>query len=73
MTTKILTIIFAILAGICYSLYRGYSSWLHFTCSWHEKDEKKLVNAALSMKEIGVKIADKAFILTFIFLFLMGM
>ena len=23
MTTKILTIIFAILAGICYSLYRG--------------------------------------------------
>lgn len=36
-----------------------------------KKDKKKLVNVALKMKGVGVKICDKAFILTFIFLFLM--
>lgn len=57
--------------GIYDDLFRRYYIWLHFTCNRYKKDKKKLVNVALKMKEIGIKICGKAFILTFIFLCLM--
>ena len=73
MTTKVLMIIFAILAGVSIAICFGVIIFGYILLAVGiKKDKKKLVNLALKMKEVGVKICDKAFILTFIFLFLMG-
>ena len=71
MTTKVLMIIFAILAGVSIAICFGgiIFGYILLTVGI-KKDKKKLVNVALKMKGVGVKICDKAFILTFIFLFL---
>ena len=71
MTTKVLMIIFAILAGVSIAIFFGgiIFGYILLTVGI-KKDKKKLVNVALKMKGVGVKICDKAFILTFIFLFL---
>lgn len=72
MTTKVLMIIFAILAGVSIAIcFGGIIFGYILLAVGIKKDKKELVNVALKMKEVGVKICDKAFILTFIFLFLM--
>lgn len=73
MTTKVLMIIFAILAGVSIAIcFGGILFGYILLAVGIKKDRRKLVNVALKMKEVGVKICDKAFILTFIFLFLMN-
>ena len=88
MTTKVLTIIFAILAGVSdayqpdlrlgphdkprTACFGGILFGYILLAVGVKKDRKELVNVALKMKEIGVGICSKAFILTFIFLFLMS-
>lgn len=73
MTTKVLMIIFAILAGVFITICFGGILFDYILLAVGiKKDRRKLVNVALKMKEVGVKICDKAFILTFIFLFLMS-
>ena len=73
MTTKVLTIIFAILAGVSVAIcFGGILFWYILLAVGVKKDRKELVSVALKMKEIGVGICSKAFILTFIFLFLMS-
>lgn len=73
MTTKVLTIIFAILAGVSVVIcFGGILFGYILLAVGVKKDRKELVNVALKMKEIGVGICSKAFILTFIFLFLMS-
>lgn len=73
MTTKVLTIIFAILAGVHVAIcFGGILFGYILLAVGVKKDRKELVSVALKMKEIGVGICSKAFILTFIFLFLMS-
>ena len=73
MTTKVLMIIFAILAGVFIAICFGGILFGYILLEVGiKKDRRKLVNVALKMKDVGVKICDKAFILTFIFLFLMS-
>lgn len=73
MTTKVLTIIFAILAGVSVAICFGGILFEYILLAVGvKKDRKELVSVALKMKEIGVGICSKAFILTFIFLFLMS-
>ena len=73
MTTKVLMIIFAILAGVSIAIcFGGILFGYILLAVGIKKDRRKLVNVALKMKEVGVKICDKVFILTFIFLFLMS-
>lgn len=73
MTTKVLMIIFAILTGVSIAIcFGGILFGYILLAVGIKKDRRKLVNVALKMKEVGVKICDKAFILTFIFLFLMS-
>ena len=72
MTTKVLMIIFAILAGVTMTICFGGIIFGYIEREIDiKKAKKKLVNVALKMKEIGIKICGKAFILTFIFLCLM--
>ena len=73
MTTKVLTIIFAILAGVSVAIcFGGILFGYILLAVGVKKDRKELVSVALKMKEIGVGICSKAFILSFIFLFLMS-
>ena len=61
----------SVMAGENLGLPTVHDSVVASEMSW-KMELVKLSGLALKMKEVGIKICDKAFILTFIFLFLIG-